>query len=260
MKKLFSLLLALMLVFSLAVPAFAMESVPVSGTFTVLGAEKGKDADGKTVYTVNYAARPGSNYHVTDLFASEFKNVMPGDVIEADIVLTADFGAFHEDSIKFWLYTIPHDEASNPLRYYESAEQNEGKDDTPIDNAGRDETVASMNDFLSRLTLTVTNGKTGKQIYSGPANGSFLTEAPLATIRAKGSTILRVKLEVPLELDNTYSRRVGEIDWGIKISAYDDPAIDNPKTGDYILMAAAVMALSAAALVILFVIKRKKKQ
>ncbi len=247
MKKLFSLLLALALVFSLTIPAFA-------GTLTVNGAESYKGADGKTYYDIKFNVSPGSEYHQTDLFGSSFKNVMPGDVLTTQVTITADFKLFHEDSIKVYLTGTP----SDPLHYDEDWEETDGKDQPPV-TGDRDETVASNKDFLSKLKLTVKDAKSGKVYFSDTADKSFATDTPIGTFRAKGQITLDVILEVPIELDNTYANRVGEIDWTLKISAYDDPAIDNPKTGDYIMMAVAVMAVSAAALVILFAIKRKKK-
>ena len=61
-------------------------------------------------------------------------------------------------------------------------------------------------------------------------------------------------------MGNEFARRVGEIDWQITVEAFDDPSVDNPKTGDYIMMAVAVMAVSAAALIVILAVKRKKKK
>ena len=64
MKKVCSLLLAILIVASLAVPAFAASSV------VTVKYDKEKP----------FAFEPGSGYHVTDLF-DNFKNVMPGDKV-----------------------------------------------------------------------------------------------------------------------------------------------------------------------------------
>jgi len=83
----------------------------------------------------------------------------------------------------------------------------------------------------------------------------------LGKFRNKGSVILDLELKwVPTDNDNLYANRVGEIDWQFTLEAYDDPDVDNPKTGDYIMMAVAVMAVSAAALIIILAVKRKKKK
>jgi len=237
MKKVFSLLMALMIVLSLATPAFA-SSVTVTG----------KDS---------YIFTPGSEYHVSDLFGDAFKNVMPGDTLTQEITIQGNFSLFTEDSLKVWLEAIAHDPETNPHQYSEFYEGLDGKDDTEIDLEGRDEDYVSMDDFLSQLNLKVTNTKNKKVLYDGPANGVF-KKTLLGTFRKSGKIVLQVELEVPIELDNKYANRVGEVDWVFTVSAFEDD--DNPKTGDYIIMgAAALLAVSGAALVVLLIAKKKRK-
>jgi len=238
MKKLFSLLLALMIVMSLAVPASA-------ASFTILGEDK-------------FTFSPGSEYHETDLFGDGFKNIMPGDTIRQSITIRGEFANFSEDSIKVTLQGIPHG-ANNPLKYSESFEFTDGKDQAEIPGQ-RDETIETMEDFLSVLNLKVTNRKTGAVIFNDSAD-EILDPVVLGKFRNKGSVILDLELKwVPTDNDNLYANRVGEIDWQFTLEAYDDPDVDNPKTGDYIMMAVAVMAVSAAALIIILAVKRKKKK
>ena len=238
MKKVFSLLMALMIILSLATPAFA-SSITVNGKNS-------------------YEFKPGSEYHVTDLFGEEFKNVMPGDSLSADITIQGDFSLFSEDSLKIWLEAIAHDETANPHEYSAAAEEADGKDDTEIDVNGRDEDYASMEDFLSQLTLTITNTKNKKVLYTGPANGVF-KKTLLGSFRKSGNITLNVQLDVPIELGNEYADRVGEVDWIFTVSAYEADD-SNPTTGDYIIMGAcALLVISAAALVILFILKKRKK-
>ena len=66
-SKLSSLLLALVMVFSMSVTAFAADS-----TITFKGLQEG------------FEAQPGSEYTDTDLFQN-FKNVMPGDKLTETI-------------------------------------------------------------------------------------------------------------------------------------------------------------------------------
>jgi LPXTG-motif cell wall-anchored protein len=61
-------------------------------------------------------------------------------------------------------------------------------------------------------------------------------------------------------LGNEFAHRTGEVDWLFTVEAYDDPSYDNPKTGDYIMIAVAVMAVSAVGLLVILAAKRKKKQ
>ena len=235
MKKVFSLLMALMLVMSLAVPA--------SATATI-------HRDGVTV-------SPGSSYHDTDLFGVDFKNIMPGDSVDQIIRINGNFSRFSEDSLRITIKGIPHD-ANNPLRYSENQEQIEGKDDTAVDNNGRDETIATMEAFLAQLDMKITNLKTGRVLLEGKA--SKLMNSETVCIRNGQNIPLLVEVDVPITMGNEFARRVGEIDWLITVEAFDDPSTDNPKTGDYIMMAVAVMAVSAAALIVILAVKRKKKK
>ena len=124
----------------------------------------------------------------------------------------------------------------------------------------RDETIATMTDFLSKLDLKVTSPSKTAPLLDGTAD-KLLKETSF-TFRNKG----QVQLDLELYWDptedydyNQYAKRVGEIDWQITISAYDDPDVDNPKTGDYIMMAVAVMAVSGVALAVLLIRKKRKK-
>ena len=222
MKRLFSLLMALMLVMALAVPASAA-SVEISG---------------KDKITV----KPGSTYSATDLFDEQFKNVMPGDKISATITVKSGF-SFNEDSLKVYMRAIPHTDTDN-------------KPVVDVD-------VATMEDFLKELTLRVYNmSDGGKKIFEGKANelDGLKENVRLGTFRKNGSINLKVELDVPITLGNEFAHRVGEVDWLFTVEAYDDPSYDNPKTGDYIMIAVAVMAVSAVALLVILAAKRKKKQ
>lgn len=205
----------------------------------------------------DFVFSPGSEYHAADLFGDDFKNLMPGDTVRQSITIKAEFGLFKEDSIKVSLKGIAHG-TSNPLQYSESAEQRDGKDEAP--DTGRDETVASMEDFLSRLDLKVTNRNNGQVIFDSSAD-EIMDQTTLGTFRNRGQIVLDVELYWNPNEDydyNRYANRVGEIDWVFTVSAYDDPSNDNPKTGDYIMVAVAAMAVSAAALALLLIRKKRK--
>ena len=237
-RNLSSLLLALVMVFNMTLPASA-------STMNI----RGKD---------NLVFSPGSEYHATDLFGDGFKDIMPGDTVRQSITIKAEFGLFKEDSIRVSLKGIAHG-TGNPLQYSERAEQLDGKDEAP--DTGRDETVASMEDFLSRLDLKVTNRNSGQVIFNGKAD-QIMKQTVLGTFRNRGKIVLDVELHWPLggSYDyNRYANRVGEIDWVFTVSAWDDPSYDNPKTGDYIMMAVAIMAISGAALIVLLIRRKRKK-
>ena len=202
-KTLFSLLLVMALMLSFS--ATAQAAAPTV-TFT------GKDG---------YAIASGSGYTGTDLFAN-FKNVMPGDTLTQEITIrnTAD-GC---DYIKVYLKAMVHDEDENPLTYSETYENTDGNDQANV--AGqRDETVASMQNFLKQLTMTVKNGET--EIFQGTPDlaGSLANNVLLGQLNKGQSLKLTVTLEVPITLGNEYAHRVGEVDWVFLAEAFQSRQI-----------------------------------
>lgn len=192
LKNLSALLLAVVMLLSLSVSTFAADS-----TVVFKGAEEG------------FAAQPGSEYTATDLFNS-FKDVMPGDALTETIAFRND--AQDCDYIKLYMRAAVHDENGNPLTYSETFENADGKDQAGIDGQ-RDETVATMQDFLSKLTMRVYNGS--ELIYESSPDqaGALVENVLLGTLSAGEALTLTVELDVPLELGNEYANRVGEVDW-----------------------------------------------
>lgn len=170
---------------------------------------------------------PGSGYTSTDLF-DNFKNVMPGDKRTETITITND--SDDSDYIKLYMRVEPHDEAENPLTYSETFENTDGKDQTNI--AGqRDETVATMRDFLAQLTMTVET-EDSELPDALAENDNDLTEGIYLGKFYKGDeTELKVTLEVPLTLGNEYANRVGEVDWVFTAEHFNDP--DTPDIPDF---------------------------
>lgn len=192
MNKLASLLLAAAMLLSLSATIFAADS-----TITFKGAQEGFDF------------QPGSEYTATDLFGS-FKDVMPGDRLTETIQVKNE--ADDCDYIKLYMRAVVHDGDGNPLTYSESYENTDGKDQANV--AGeRDETVASMQDFLSQLTMRIYNGS--ELIYEAAPDeaGALVSNALLGTLASGESLTLKVELEVPVGLGNEYANRVGEVDW-----------------------------------------------
>lgn len=219
MKKVFSLLLALMLVFSLSITAFA-----ATGEVNYHGESYILITPATGVYTSS------------DLFG-EFKNVMPGDVLLDEVKISNM--AVDCDYVKVYIQAIPHNASNTPV----------------VDGY---KSIPEMNDFLSQLYMEVYHDD--EVIYSAsPDQTAQLTnKVYLGTLRTWKSMELDVKLTVPIELGNEYADRIGEVDWVFTFEAFDDPT-DNPKTGDYIMMAVAVMAVSAIALIVIFAVKKRKK-
>ena len=134
MKKLLSLVMVIAALAALTVPALAADAV-VSRQGT----------NGLVIETT------GSGYTDTDLFGN-FKNVMPGDELTENITIKNNVSGF--DYVKLYIRAEAHDEEGNPLTYSEPFENEDGHDQANIDGE-RDETVVTMADFLSKLTMEV---------------------------------------------------------------------------------------------------------
>ena len=159
-----------------------------------------------TVEDTAFTFAPGSGYTETDLFEN-FKDVMPGDRLYQMVELKN--GSQEYGMVRLYLQAVPHDPEENPLTYNEAFEAADGKDRQDIPGQ-RDETVATMEDFLKELTLRVY--KEDRLLYE--STQGIGSEPILLGLLSKGQTQpLQVELEVPAELDNRYANRVGEVDW-----------------------------------------------
>ncbi len=222
-KRFTTLLIAFLLVFSLAVPAFAASS---SVTY-----------EGHNIFGFG----PGSEFTDTDLF-DNFKGVMPGDVLTETVTVRNEASCC--DFIKIYMRAEVHGNG-NPL--------------SP--EVAKHETVVSMQDFLSQLSMTVWNGNTKIYETSPDETDGLRNNVLLGTFRRNQGTTLTVELSVPAELGNEYANRVGEVDWVFVIEEYDDENPDVPKTGDesHIMLYMVLMAVSAACLFLLLFTRRKKQ-
>ena len=185
-KATFSLVLMLLMVMSLASTAFA-----ASPSITFNGFSKGFDF------------QPGSEYTETDLFGS-FKNVMPGDTVTETITFTNS--AADCDFVNLYMRAEAHDETANLL--------------SP--KVAEKETVVTMTEFLSKLSMKVWNGT--ELIYDASPDelDGLKTNKFLGTYRSGEKATLKVELNVPIELGNEYANRVGEVDWIFHVEAYNE--------------------------------------
>lgn len=257
-RSLSPFLLAVVMILSLTTTAFAADSsVTYEG-----GAE-------------DFVFLPGSGYTDTDLFDG-FKNVMPGDVLTEKITIKNDYRGC--DYVKIYMRAEIHNEEVNPLTYSESFENKDGKDQA--DAAGqRDETVASMTQFLKQLSMTVKLGS--KVIYeASPDELDGLRENVLLGSLERGeSAELTVTLEVPAGLGNEYADRVGEADWVFAVEEHNHSGDDDdgdettpapsspvapaaPKTGDTAnaVLWAGLAGVSLLGLAIVFVYRRRRRE
>ena len=185
-KAICSLVLMLLMVMSLASTAFA-----ASPTITFEGFSKGFDF------------QPGSEYTQTDLFGS-FKNVMPGDTVTETITFTNS--AADCDFVNLYMRAEAHDEAGNPLS----------------SKVAEKETVVTMTEFLSKLSMKVWNGT--ELIYDASPDqlDGLKSNKLLGTFRTGETATLKVELAVPADLGNEYANRVGEVDWIFHVEAYQE--------------------------------------
>ena len=209
LKIISAFLLSFVMLLTLSLPAFAADS-----SITYHG--KGKVTE----------VAPGSDYTSTDLF-DNFKDVMPGDKLTESITIKNKASSC--DYIKLYMKAEVHDEKGNPLTYSEAFENTDGKDQANIDGQ-RDETVATMQDFLSQLTMRIYNGN--QLIYNASPDeaGALVNNVLLGKLKKNESTNLKVELDVPIEMGNEYANRVGEVDWVFLFEEHNNPsAPDEPE-------------------------------
>lgn len=186
MRRISSFALALLMMIGLAATAFA-----ATPTITFNGF-----ADG-------FEFAPGSDYTRTDLFGS-FKGVMPGDVLTETITFRNN--SEDSDFVQLYMRAEAHDKEKNPLS----------------EGVAEAETVDSMTELLSRLSMRVWNGT--ELIYeASPDTTDTLTENRyLGTFRRGETGNLKVELTVPPELSNDFADRVGEVDWIFHVEAFNE--------------------------------------
>ena len=181
-----------------------------------------------------FSVEGGTGYHATDLF-EDLKNAMPGDSLSQDVTIENA----HSEAVILTLAAVAHDEAGNPLQYSEPYEAEDGKDQAGVEGS-RDETVATMADFLAQLTMRVYSGS--ELLYEGSPEG--MAAASLGELAPGASLALTVELDVPITLGNEYAYRVGEVDWVVTGEVLDAPP-EIGQTGDPTLAALAPIALAA---------------
>ena len=211
MKRLIIFCLALVLCFSFAVQAAAL--------------------DGQVVYAENakkFIFMPGSNESPTDLFPN-FKDVMPGDIIEQSIFVKND--ASNKCKVKIYMRALGAHEGSE--------------------------------EFLSQLHLTVVK-KTDTMLFDAPADqAAQLSDwVYLGTLYSGGECELLVKLDVPVTLDTQFKNYIGFLDWEFAVEELPIESTDPiPPTGDnsMIFLWSGLMVMSFALLMVLLLSAKKKK-
>lgn len=180
-KTFFAMVLTLALMLSLSQAVFAADAVI-------------------TYKDHSFNAAAGTDYTATDLF-DDLKGCMPGDSLTETIILRNE--SAEGDKIRVTLTA----EVTDPT-YSESYEAEDGNDQAGV-TGERDETAATMADFLAKLNMRIYAGS--NLVYEGSAAGG--SSIYLGELRSGDELQLRVVLEVPATLGNEYANRVGEVKW-----------------------------------------------
>ena len=201
MKKVSVLLMALVIVLSLAVPAFAV--FEDSKVQYVGGAEN-------FVFVVD---ENGEQLAPHDLFV-EFKDVIPGDKLTQTVIVSNTNS--DSDYVRLYLRALPHDETKNPLNI-------------------TDETIKSMKEFLREMNMEIVNvDRNNEVIFSGTADQwETKTESIYLGGFVKGEeTELKVTLDVPVDMGDEFQNRMGELDWVFIAEQFNYPAPDDTDDDD----------------------------
>jgi hypothetical protein len=188
------------------------------------------NAEGKVTYSADadkFIFEPGSDHSPTDLF-SEYKGLMPGDVVKQDITVRND----NEDvKVNIFVRSLGAQEGSE--------------------------------DFLSKLHLTVAKSEENEMAYMFDAaadqTAGMTDWVFLGTLYSGGEVNLVLNLDIPIELGDDYQDAIGKIDWEFKAEELPIEPDDPVKPGDnsHIIFYVIVAMLS---LFVLFIVAKKRRK
>ena len=165
---------------------------------------------------------PGSSHSETDMFP-EFRNVMPGDVLEQTITVSNRT----DKRVRIW------------LRAEGASEEDK--------------------EFLNQLRLTV--DCKDKNIFDAESDqtAQLTSNTSLGVFKKNGSVTLKVVLTVPIELDSRFNNTAGTVPWVFTVEEIGD---SDPQTGDQFnvwVWCAAAAVLAAAMVFVLLMLKKRRR-
>ncbi len=212
MKRMFALLLCLMMILSMAFTVTAAE-VPETSEPTVPPGDINFTQEKTVVFITNVPADEVV-YTSTDLFGP-FRGIMPGDKRELPLQIVNQNTYF--DYLEVYIRALPHDPSGNPISPAVLAEI------TADARRGTQNEYSYMLDFLAQLKLLV-NCQGTNIFYDTLDKTSGLTYGvKLGTIRRGESIDLSALLDVDINMGNEFMDRIGEVDWQIVVHGFGDP-------------------------------------
>ena len=213
-------------------------------------------ARGKVMYVSNaneFILEAGSEYSETDLFTN-FKNVMPGDVLEDTIEVQNKKSSKHK--IRFYVRAIGPTEGVTDGTL------------VGVDDDGNEYDVKTVNQALLD-ELKITAVAKDERVFINEQEVSDIVNEDgtwfyIGTLYSRKSTELKLTLNVPIELGNDFQDVAGYVDWQFMVEEIpipdDDPYI--PDTGDHTNTAlyAALFGGCALALIAVILLKKKKNE
>lgn len=245
-KRLFSLVLAVVMMAGLAITSSA------AGIVTYEGKKKNEE----------FIFAPGTEYSVSDLF-TDFKNLMPGDTTEPQLIRLVNNGK-KGTTTKFYIKALGPAAANDEDLVFGGTNGGLGDAD---DTDGYTEKQL-VQEFLQYVNLKVVKVKGDKTLFDAPADqtADLSDWVLLGSLRKGGEIDLEVTLEIPADIggpevdDNQFQDSAAAVTWAFKIEEIPDPPV--PDTGDNTgaVMYAAMFGVAAMALIMIVILKKKKTE